>query len=210
MTCVGALLVRDEAGPDRYLARVLANAASFVDEIVVLDDGSTDDTIKVCQVNNKVSVVESTRSIDGWWGGAVESHARRALWELACQHASPQGWVYVFDADHELVGIEPTQFRELLRTTHVDAWACPLWDCWDSDSTHRVDGFWQAWRSPRVWLARALPGTWSGRGVHAGHLPLRDWTAGLMPPGTAIRHLGYIKEEHRLRKAERYLNLQHA
>ena len=205
--CVGALLVRNEAAPDRYLKRVLANAKQFCDDIVVLDDASTDATVQVCR---DAGCIVHEREGNGWWGGVGrESSARSALWAKAAERASPEGWVYVADADHELVGITPVEFRRLLRAENVDAWACPLWDCWDSDEQMRVDGYWQAHWHPRVWLARAYPAeTWNPRGIHAGHLPERPWRVGLMPPGTAIRHLGYIQEAHRVDKRLRYMQLR--
>lgn len=206
--CVASLLVRNEAGEDRYLRRVLANCALFCDEIVVLDDHSTDETVAICRAADKVVAVESTESQEGgWWKGGSEFRARQQLWALACQHAGPDGWVLVMDADQELLGIAPEEFRELLHSEAVDCWAFPLWDCWESDQWQRVDGYWKGWAFPRVWLARALPGTWNDRGVHSGHLPTRNWTPGNAPIGAGIAHYGYIKREHRLRKMEKYVSL---
>jgi len=217
--CIGALLVRNEAAPDRYLARALDNAAAFCDGIVVLDDASDDETAAFCRAHPAVLRVE-TRSTNGvgWWGATVqsdgESHARARLWAMAAEAAGADGWVYVLDADHELVGISPADFRTLLRATEVNAWACPLWDCWGGDDKMRVDGYWQAHRHPRPWLARALPRrafvpSWGdGRAIHAGHLPPNyPLVTGLMPPGAAIRHLGYCDPQARLQKARRYVSL---
>jgi len=206
---VGALLVRNEAAPDRYLRRCLDNAAQFVDGIVVLDDGSTDDTAAVCERHSKVVAVERRGGVAGWWGDARgETPARVALWELACQHAGPDGWVVVYDADHELLGISPREFRALTGATVADCWACPLWDCWDSDDLQRVDGYWQAWWHPRAWLFRALPGPFPVRSIHVGHAPSLPWTVGMMPNGAGIRHLGYVQRTHRLQKHANYLKLQ--
>ena len=206
------MLVRNEGGADRYLVRAIKNLQQFCDKTVVLDDNSTDDTVAVCRANG-VDVVERIESGDGWWDAGNEGTQRQRLWELASQCAGRDGWVLIADADHELTGITPEEFRALLKADHVNAWACPLYDAWDSDKTHRIDGFWQAWRSPRAWLARAFIQGHSGelagysRGVHAGHLPDWPWTVGLMPKGAAILHLGYIQEAHRLVKVERYLAL---
>ncbi|MHB1629584.1 MAG: glycosyltransferase, partial [Bacilli bacterium] len=38
--------VRNEAG--RYLRMVLDDLSDYVDEIVILDDGSTDNTVEIC------------------------------------------------------------------------------------------------------------------------------------------------------------------
>ena len=206
---IGALLARNEAAPDRYLQRALDNAAQFVDGIVVLDDDSDDATPDICERHPKVVAVERRAISGGWWGGAQgETPARARLWELACEHAGLDGWIAIYDADHELLGITPREFRALTAATAADCWACPLWDCWDSDDTQRVDGYWQAWHSPRAWLFRALPGPFPVRAIHVGHAPMRAWTVGLMPNGAGVRHLGYVTRANRLRKHADYLKLQ--
>lgn len=203
---VGALLVRNEAAPDRYLRQTLANMARYCDAIVVVDDHSTDDTKAVCQQAEKVVAVEDAISEAGWWK-KDETTARQQLWDLAAQHGD---WVYIADADHELLGITPHELRRLCAATTVNAWACPLWDCWDSPDLQRVDGFWVAWAHPRAWLFRTKPDgfvpSWTGRQIHAGHAPQNfPGPVGVMPTGAGIRHWGYVKSEHRVKKAQQYL-----
>lgn len=197
---VGALVARNEAAPDRYLSVSIHNALSLCDRVLVLDDGSTDDTARLA---TELGAEVVKRDSQGWWGGA-ESAARQQLWELASQRGD---WIYVFDADHELLGVSREELHKLCTADSVDAWACPLWDCWDSPDTHRVDGYWQAWRSPRAWLFRALPGQWPPRGIHSGHAPNRAWRIGLAPPGMGIRHYSYVKKAHRAKKLAQYLAL---
>ena len=211
--CVGALLVRNEAASGRYLQRVLDNAKQFCDELVVLDDASTDDTVAVCKAAG--ATVHEREQGGGWWGGAGrgESPARAALWLLAAAAAGPTGWVLVQDADMELMGITPRDFRRLLAATNVNSWAWPLYDCWDSEEQMRVDGYWQAHLAPRVWLARAFPTpgfspSWGDREIHSGHLPMNYVIySGLAPPGMVWRHLGYVEKHHRLAKHKNYVRL---
>lgn len=205
---VGAVLARNEAAPDRYLRRVLANVTTFCDLAIVLDDGSTDATAQVA--HDAGARVHRVGGRDGFWG-RDETSRRRELWRLAADAAGSTGWIYVADADHELIGLSPVEFRALCTADHVNAWAWPLLDCWDSDETQRVDGFWQAHRHPRPWLFRVAPvrdfePDWGdARRIHSGHAPHFGWTVGVAPGW--VRHLGYVKPEHRKAKAERYLAL---
>lgn len=211
------MVVRNEAAPDRYLKRVLTNAKQFCDELVVLDDASTDDTVAVCKAAG-ATVHERTVG-GGWWGGASaasgEASARETLWTLASAACGSTGWVLVVDADMELVGLTPRDFRRLLTASNVNAFAWPLWDVWDSEDKMRVDSWWKAHLLPRVWLARAHPldgytPMWhtNGRTIHSGHLPPNyPLRVGLAPQGVAWRHLSYLNPAHRKQKARKYLAL---
>ena len=195
----GALLVHNEA--DRYLERVLINAGQFCDHIVAIDDGSTDDTRDILEYHD-VEILSHV-ALQSFWGHN-ETTPRKLLWDAA-RSVDPDGWIYVFDADHELI-IDEEDFRQMCRSDTVDAWAFRLWDCWDSEDQLRSDSFWQAHMHPRPWLFRALEGDWgSEKGIHSGHAPLRDWIVGEAPG--AIRHLGYVKEAHRKLKINKYMSL---
>ena len=216
MTLIGALLCRNEAAPDRYLKLVLDNALSFCDHIVAYDDGSTDATPDVLRENGvEIVAPEGSPGPQPAFWGRDEVTPRACLWDAASKAAGPDGWIYVFDADHELVGVTSRDLRTACRSDLVNAWTMPLWDCWDSSDTMRVDGFWQAHLHPRPWLFRAQPTPgftpdWScidRKGVHTGHCPPNYPARVGVLPGAAIRHWSYVKPEHRARKIEQYLKL---
>lgn len=205
---VGAMLARNEAAEDRYLERVLTNMFTFCDEVVLLDDHSEDSTPTIattlgCHVH--------TSGATGAFWGHDETSRRAELWGLAADLGGSTGWIYIADADMELIDVTPDEVRMLCRAEQVNAWAWTLLDCWDSDETHRVDGFWQAWRTPRPWLFRAAPEpgftpSWHQRGIHAGHAPANyPYRLGFAPG--RIRHLSYVNPAHRRAKAENYLEL---
>ena len=178
------------------------------DGIVLIDDGSTDDTAAVASQVPSCRVI--SRESTGWWG-QDETTPRSALWASSCLEAGPDGWVYIADADHEITGISPLDLRTCLKSTVCNAFALPLWDCWDSPETLRVDGFWQAHLHPRPWLFKVPPPEfrplWPAAGIHSGHYPPNLPLVCGRLPGAAIRHYGYISPAHREAKAAKYLAL---
>ena len=201
MRLVTALLVKDEA--NRYLRPVLERCWSFSDEVLVLDDGSTDETVQVAE---SLGCLVKQRPQTGMWGN--ESPARAELWDRGAKLAK-DGWLLICDADMILEG-NP---RDLIQTWEVVAWAFVLWDCWDGEHQARVDGAWSHGPvTPRPWLFRpsvcvdGIP-QWSGRGLHPGHAPLNlVGVVGIAPPELYYwRHLAYTRKEDRVRKHAQYL-----
>jgi glycosyltransferase involved in cell wall biosynthesis len=200
-----AMLVRNEAAPDRYLRRVIEHCKTFSDDIVVLDDASTDETPKVAEALG--CHVARRTSGDGFWGVA-ETPLRKTLWELGSRVAS-DGWLLICDADMLLQG----DVRALCASWDAAAWAFPLVDLWDSEETFRVDGPWGF--GPRPWLFRPSAlrevAQWpETRSTHVGHAPLNFGAAGptfVAPPDVFWKHLSYLKREHRLTKLQAYLSV---
>jgi hypothetical protein len=206
---VTAILARDEAGPDRYLTRVLTRALEFSDTVVLLDDGSTDRTAEYAL--NLGAKVRLRKSDSPAWGN--ESSARRELWEYACEYATDyDDWILICDADQEFVG-NP---RELCLTRELNAWSVVLMDMWTA-THYRTDGYWQAHRTARPWLFapnRTYPGyvpQWNEKQIHTGHAPVNwPYVPAIAPPDEFhILHWGWSKPEHRAAKHAAYLNQSH-
>ena len=210
MRLVTAILARNEAAEDRYLRRVITRCMEFSDDVLVLDDNSTDATRDVAA---EMGCVVRVRADVAAWG--AEALARAQLWDAAAELAGPDGWVLICDADMLLEG-DP---RPLCASWGVSAWAFPLVDLWDSEQTFRVDGPWgYGPRSPRPWLFRPqwhefapvpfdfIP-LWPERGIHCGHAP-ENWKGPIgVAPDLFWKHLGWVRKEHRLRKAQQYASV---
>jgi len=217
---VTALLAKNEGAPDRYLKRVLENALSFSDTVLLLDDASTDNTRDIAlEMGVQVSVRPSGQAA---WG--AEKSAREELWGWLTKEAG-DGWGLIMDADMLLVG-DP---RPYCNSWEVSAWAWGLWDLWDSEQTARIDGPWQLGpQLPRPWMFRMAAGkdtklgfgppdamgrkAWTpafqDRGIHVGHMP-SNWPGPIGVADTlAWKHLAYLMPDHRKAKFEAYMRVK--
>ena len=198
-------MARNEADESRYLRRVLTRLHEFSDAVLVLDDGSTDDT---AQVARDLGCVVETRNSAGAWG--TESPARRELWERGATLAGADGWLLICDADMLLKG----DICALTMSWECASWAWPLADVWNDERLARVDGPWGIGAvTPRPWLFRPSALTtraiWNERGVHCGHAPANfgreTGVCGVAPPDVYWLHLAYLNPEHRVTKHAQYM-----
>lgn len=219
MRLVTAILARNEGAPDRYLARVLKNALSFSDQVLLLDDASTDNTREIA-LELGVSVSKRPTGVPAW---GKESSARQELWTWAAKEAK-DGWLLIQDADMILQG-DP---RPYCYSWDMNSWAWPLVDLWDSEDKCRIDGPWAFGpRTPRPWLFRPSRGggnlnfgppdamgrkdwkpVFQDRGVHVGHCPANYQLMCGVAPDLLWLHFAYAKPEHRQAKLQQYLAVQ--
>lgn len=102
----GCLIVRDE---EANLPACLASLQGLVDEVVVYDTGSTDDTIAVARA-------AGAHVIEGYWDDDF-SRARNAAKEY-CKGR----WILWVDADERVIGNPVTLRRRLMAPPNVEAY----------------------------------------------------------------------------------------
>lgn len=194
-----ALLCRNEATKDLKL--VLNRLAKTCDQVLVLDDGSEDDSVKVAQ---SCGATVKIRQGPAMWG--QEAPARAELWDWGAREAR-DGWLLIADCDMLLEG-DP---RPYCRSDWVNTWSFVLYDLWNSPTTYRCDGYWQAHTVPRPWLfcPSRVPVSWvpqwPDRGIHTGHCPM-NWPAmGGLAGELAWHHTAYLDKPRRDRKLQQYL-----
>ena len=197
--CVAAM-VKDEAS--NYLPSALDAWREFSDHIIVLDDQSTDGTADLCR--------EAGCYVLSWTGSPAWGHEtppRRHLWEAAVQ--SGHDWIFVLDADM----VPAKDPRELL-LGGIDGVGFTLFDLWD-DHSYRSDFYWRGHEVSRLWLVRnpRTTGnqTWTGRGIHSGHLPqnLRLERILQAPREYSLLHYAYATADDREKKIKQYMARGH-
>jgi glycosyltransferase involved in cell wall biosynthesis len=197
---VASAIVRNEA--DRYLAVWLDHLLTFCDQVVLLDDASTDATRDIALAYPEAVVLPNT-------GRAFFEHESDAR-NLLLRHTLQAGADYVLaiDAD-EFVG-DTLALREAILG---DAPVYALWmrEVWKDDGDRlglRVDGLWGDRRCPLLWRvpARSSGQQWRipRRKLACGREPLAIRRQRGIDTGVGVYHYGWTRESERQVRAARY------
>ncbi len=182
------LIVKDEAAT---LPDCLASLHGIVDEIVVYDTGSTDDTVTIART-------AGARVIQGYWDNDF-ARARNAALE-----ATRADWILVIDADERLTG-DTTALRAYLRGDAADLLVLQVVNLGPEGQELQT--------LPSHRIARRTAVRWRGQ-VHEQLQPTGPQTVAAasapLPLDVRVIHHGYADAERRRLKAERNLALAQA
>ncbi|WP_127588257.1 glycosyltransferase family 2 protein [Paenibacillus koleovorans] len=192
--------VRNEAS--RFLPLVLEELCTFVDEIVVVDDHSTDRTAEVCRACPKV--VKLVTLEDSLF--AQEWELRTLLWQTAA--ATEPDWLLSVDADELYERKAREYIPHLINQDRVDWFSFRFYDFWGGTTHYRDDALWTLHKRQYISLVRFFP-------EFPYWYPKKDHHMSRLPPAcymfrgehTALRvkHLGWAGSlEDRVRKYLRY------
>lgn len=197
------LQTRNESG--RYLKQVLDQLSGFVDEIVIVDDASEDDTAAVCRSYPKVvRLVELPRPLFG-----EEWKLRALLWQTAASTAPD--WLLSVDADELYEDKAIAAMPGLINQDDCDWAAFRFYDFWNGLTHYRDDEHWTAHRRHTMTLVRYLPGFPAFYPRLNHHVPRLPPAYSALPgllTELRVKHLGWAGDwEQKLRKYHRYKTL---
>jgi glycosyltransferase involved in cell wall biosynthesis len=181
------MIVRNEA--NRYLERCLKALTNYVDELVILDDASTDATPEICLSFPMVKLYCRDTSLFL----KDEAQLRCELWHHTV--ATNPEWILALDADEFLETRADRELPYLLKQDLFPAISFRLFDCWGSEDYYRVDGLWNPWlRGFSIYLVKYQPwldAAWPLQKFHCGRLPLAYRHLPHLESDLRIKHLGW-------------------
>lgn len=198
MGIIIGMLVKNEA--NRWLKECL-NALRPYDRIIVLDDCSEDDTVRICREFG----AEVHLSMTSLWG-ENEFRQRYRLLELCLEKAKSGDFIGIIDADEILDG--PPIFIDNIQP-EIGYIGLNLYDMW-SLTHYRDDEYWSAHK--RYWplfvrADRKLLDWENGSRLHCGRFPLIDSWKMAISAGTKVKHMGWSTQKDRYKKFMRYMRI---
>ena len=210
----GMALLRNEA--NKWLDDFLIRYRQLCDKIVILDDCSTDDTIKICNnyleiKNKKYEIHKNDTCI--WEENEVK--ARKKLFDLTIAKAEHEDWIICLDGDELLVWGHVNYVKYCLNhisktypLENIDGLGFKLFDMW-SNTHYRQDKWWTG--HFRYWpmairYDKNINYEWTNKKLHCGRFPYNS-AKKMNPSNIPIKHMGWSTEELRQFKYDRYMRI---
>lgn len=188
----------------RFLTQVLERLSQQVDKIIFTDDCSDDDTAQVASKYAEIFSTNKTLFTEH------EGNLRALAWKNLELFAKEGDWILAIDCDELLYHEANLDLRQCLSNSPYDVVNVRFFHMWN-EKQYRVDKLWAPNNSSRIFRFKN-GGSFFDRKLACGSEPtyVQDW---LMTrnywthSGLVMKHLGYLKDEDKHIKYERYMNL---
>ncbi|WP_260858672.1 glycosyltransferase [Fictibacillus phosphorivorans] len=192
--------VRNEE--NRFLEKVLQSLTDVVDDMVIVDDNSTDRTVELCKSFSKVKeVVELKES-----SFHEEWVLRSRLWKEVCKYEPD--WILSIDADEMFEENVQEEIRSLINQDQFDWVAFRMYDFWGSTTHYREDEHWNLHKRHSKMLVRHLPGFpyyYLQQEHHVHRIPFSYNALWGSLSDVRVKHFGWAGSmDERRKKYERY------
>jgi glycosyltransferase involved in cell wall biosynthesis len=187
---IAALRIRNEG---RWITACLESLKPLCSTIIVMDDGSTDDTRERC----------ARAGAEVWPSpfAGLDEH-RDKNWLLSKVAPHKPDWVFLVDGDEALDSDGPDQIRESITKGGADHLMFQVMYLWNRVDTVRQDGVYARFWTPRLyrWGANIgfTPTNYAKHNLHC-MVDQEYRRVGRMCPAK-LWHLGYLFAEDRVKK----------
>lgn len=195
-----SMIVKNESG--RYLRQVLESHLKYIDEAVIIDDASTDDSVAVCLEVLKGIPIHLVKNESSKFSNEVT--LRMQQWEETIS-TNPE-WILNLDADEIFEGKFADEVQQLLEQDSIDVFSFRLYDFWNP-THYREDKYWKAHLTYRPFLVRYredINYKWRNIPQHCGRYPENIFQLPNSLNALRVKHLGWMNPQDRLEKFLRY------
>lgn len=195
-----SMIVKNEEG--RYLNQMLNSLKGHIDEAVIIDDGSTDNTVNMCREILKgipLHIIQNEKSLF-----ASEAELRKKQWRETIK-TNPD-WILNLDADEIVEDDFWNNTQKLINNENYDLYCFRLYDMWNQ-THYREDKYWNAHSIYRPFLMRYQPDfhyIWNETPQHCGRFPKNIFSFPKATSEFRVKHFGWATQEDRARKYRRY------
>jgi glycosyltransferase involved in cell wall biosynthesis len=195
-----SMIVKNEES--RYLHQVLNSLKDHIDEAVIIDDGSIDNTVGICKEILKDIPLHIIQNETSMFGNEIE--LRKKQWNETIK-TNPD-WILNLDADEILEDSFWDNSQELIDNDNYDSYSFRLYDMWNK-THYRQDEYWNAHSIYRPFLIRYQPDfnyIWNEKLQHCGRFPLNTFFTPKSTSESRVQHLGWATLSDRENKFKRY------
>lgn len=188
----------------RFLPEVLERLSTQVDKIIFTDDCSDDNTAEIASKYAEVFTTNKTLFTEN------EGNLRSQAWKNLEKFAKEGDWILAIDCDELLYHENNLELSDVLASSAFDVVNVRFFHMWNQ-TQYRVDKLWAPTNSSRIFRYRN-GGTFFDRKLACGSEPtyIQDWLRTRnywFHSGLVMKHLGYVKDEDKFAKYERYMTL---
>ncbi len=186
----------------RYLKQMLNNLKDHIDEAVIIDDGSSDNTVNLCREILKdipLHIIQNEKSLF-----ASEIELRKKQWNETIK-TNPD-WILNLDADEILEDEFLNKSQEIINNISYDFYCFRLYDMWN-ETHYREDEYWNSHSSYRPFLMRYQPDfiyKWNEKPQHCGRFPMNTSSFPTATSEFRVKHFGWATKQDREEKYKRY------
>lgn len=200
---LGCLVYNEEK---RFLEKYLNRMSQLTNKIVIVDDGSTDNSINICAKYTS-EIYQTDRLMT-----KNESILRKTLWEKCALLCSNNDYILIQDCDEFYTNNSLLNFEKALKigeSLGADSLAIKKYDMWNKKQYREDPPYWKAHFHFLTWCVKYRKNYayyWNNRKLHCGSLPINAYFCSF-PSKLQVQHLAYSTLELRQQKVEFYNNL---